>query len=114
MKTKWIVPRRSSLVPVIMAAVLGLASFSCSETRLGDPQIEEPETLLSGIIAEEFWVDQEGLTVYALEGIVTLEFPEEAVTEPTLFTITLLPLDDLEMCGSNMMNCGISLECTDR
>jgi hypothetical protein len=114
MKTKWIVPRKSSLVSVIMAAVLGLASFSCSESPLPSLQVEDPETDLSGILTQDFWVDREGKTVYALEENVILEFPEEAVKGPTLFTISLFPLDPLEMCGSNMMNCGISLKCADR
>ncbi|MCK5693486.1 MAG: hypothetical protein KAI08_11565 [Bacteroidales bacterium] len=114
MKTKWIAPKKSSLVPVIMAAVLGLASFSCSESPLPALQPEDPESVLSGIITEDFWVDQEGKTVYALEGSVILEFPEETVTEPTLFTVALFPLDHVEMDGYNMMNCGISLKSADR
>ena len=110
MKTKWIVPKANCLVTVIMAAVLGLASFGCEKE-----QILTGNTLtdLSGIIKEDFWVDREGKIVYALEGSVTLEFPAEAVTEPTLFSVSLFPLSDLEMSGYNMMNCGVYLESAD-
>jgi hypothetical protein len=103
MKTKRIVPKTNSLIPVIMAAVLGLASFSCSEPWLGDDPIEYA-------IDGEFWVDREGKVVYALEGIAILEFPEGTVTEPTLFTVSSFPLDQLEMSGFNMANCGIYLK----
>ena len=102
METKRIAPKKNNLVPVIMAAVLGLASFSCSEPLLGDNE--------NVISSEHFWVDQEGKTVYALEGIVTLEFLEGTVTEPTQFTVELFPVNHLEMSGYNMMNCGIRLE----
>jgi hypothetical protein len=93
-----------------MAAVLGFASFSCSESPLPALQAEDHKSVLSGIITEDFWVGPEGKIVYALEGIVTLEFPEETVTEPTLFTVSLFPLNQVEMSGYNMMNCGIHLE----
>lgn len=91
------------MVPLIMAAILGIAGFSCSEPMLGDSQIVH---LTTG----DFRVDQAGAVVYALEGKVILEFPENAVSEPTLFTITTIPLDYLEMDGYNMMNCGFFLE----
>jgi hypothetical protein len=104
MNSKWIASKKSSLIQVIMAAALGMAGFSCTEPMLGDPQIEHPTN-------GDFWVGQEGKVVYALEGRVILEFPEEAVSEPTLFTIASFPLDNLEMDGYNMMNCGVSLTC---
>ena len=113
MKTKRIAPKKNSLFLIIMATVLGLTGFSCSEPRLGEPQIGDLEADLSGIISEEFWVDRDGKVVYALEGRVILEFPEEAVIEPTLFTVALFPLNPTEMCGSNLMNCGISLKSAD-
>jgi len=106
MKTKWIAPKKNSLVPFIMAAVFGLASFSCTESW----DFDDTGDFRSGINTEEFWVDREGKVVYALEGAIILEFPEEAVIEPTLFTLEMFPLNPLEMSGCNMMNCGISLE----
>lgn len=114
MKTKRIVAKKSSPVPLIMAAVLGLTSFSCSESWIPCDPCEEPKNNFSGILSEDFRVDREGRIVYALEGAVVLEFPEDAVTEPTLFTLELVPLNHLEMSGYNMMNCGISLESASR
>ena len=102
------------MAPVIMAAVLGLASFSCSESPLPALQPEDPESVFSGIITEDFWVGPEGKIVYALEGIVTLEFPEETLTEQTLFTVSLFPLNQVYMSEYNMMNCGIHLEAAAR
>ena len=103
MKTTRIALKNTRLLPLILAAVLGLASFSCSEARLGDDPIEYAND-------GDFWVDREGKVVYALEGSVILEFPEGAVTEPTLFTVESFPQDQLEMDGFNMANCGISLK----
>jgi hypothetical protein len=103
MNAHWIAPKKSSLVQVIMAAMLSIAVFSCSEPMLGDAPIEQ-------IAMGDFWVSPEGKVVYALEGKVILDFPEEAVSEPTLFTIETMPLDNLEMKGYTMMNCGISLK----
>ena len=103
MYTKWIASNKSSLIPFIMAAILGIAGSGCSEPMLGDSQIDYITTV-------DFWVDQAGAVVYALEGKVILEFPENAVSERTLFTVKTIPLDYLEMDGFNMMNCGISLE----
>ncbi len=102
MNTHWIAPKKSSLVQVIMAAMLSMVGFSCSEPMFGDDPVDHMN-------AGDFWVGQEGKVVYALEGRVILEFPEDAVSEPTLFTIETLPLDNLEMEGYIMMNCGISL-----
>jgi hypothetical protein len=103
MKRARIALKITGLLAVILAAVLGLASFSCSEARLGDDPLEVAND-------GEFWVDQEGKIVYALEGSVILEFPEGAVTEPTLFTVASFPEDQLEMGGFNMAKCGIILK----
>jgi len=103
MKTTRIALECSSLLPVILAGVLGLASFSCSEVRLGDDPIEYAND-------GEFWIDREGKVVYALEGKVILEFPEGAVSEPTLFTVATFPLDQLDLSGYNLANCGIYLK----
>jgi len=114
MKMKWIAPKKDSLFLIIIATVLGLTGFSCSEPRLGDPLNEGLEADISGIISEDFRVNREAKTVYALDGRVILEFPEDAVTEPTQFSVSLFPLDPTEMCGSNLMKCGISIESPDR
>jgi len=103
MNTKWIASKKSSLVPFIMAAIMGIAGSGCSEPMLGDPNIDHLTT-------DDFWVDQGGKIVYALDGKVILEFPENSVSKRTLFTIASIPLDYLEMDDFNMMNCGISLE----
>lgn len=103
MNRHWFAPKKSSLVQMIMAAMLGIVGAGCSEPMLGDAPIEH-------VAMGDFRVSPEGKVVYALEGRVILDFPEEAVSEPTLFTIESMPLDNVEMDGYTMMNCGISLK----
>ena len=109
MKTTWIASKKRSLFTVSMAAVFGLVSHSCSEDPISHYQNKDTGNDLVTITSEQFWVDQEGKSVNALEGRVTLEFPEEAVTDPTLFTVALSQLSPMEKGEANMMTCGITL-----
>jgi hypothetical protein len=114
MKTTWIASKKRSLFPVIMAAVFGLASHSCSEDPISHHQNKDTGNDLVAMKSEQFWVDLEGISVNAFEGQVSFEFPEEAVSEPTLFTVTLSQLSRIVEEETNMMNCGVTLSSSNR
>lgn len=113
MKTKWITSKRNSPLIFVLAAVLGLSSLHSCEDQIIPPPPEDVLSDSPGIFSEYFRVDPEGTTVYALEGKVALDFPEQSVTKPTMFILELVPLDPMEMCGSKMENCGIFLNSVD-
>ena len=115
MKTKWIASKTRSLVLVIMAAVIVLASHGCEKDH--DPrEIGKLPVIVDdspSIESEYFWVDQGGSSVNALKGSVTLEFPKGAVTEPTQFTLKKSKLNCMDR-ETNLMNCSITLSSNSR
>lgn len=105
MKTHWISNNWSSLNYVIMAAVIMLTCFGCEQDFVHSTQPADTNILVS----EDYWVDQEGISLIALEGYVFLEFPAGVVTSPTLFTVSLVDLEDQPNESYNSMNQGISI-----
>ena len=111
MKTNWIALKISSLLPMIMAAVITLTTLACEEEV---PLVYEdspvPEALYSGnIMNETFWVNPEGSNLVLFNGDVSLGFPEGTVSVPTEFTLVSFPLHHLDLDGHNYYNRGYSL-----
>lgn len=105
MKTIWISNRFSSLMHIIMAAVMVLACFECSEyDRTASIPVED-----NILASEDHWVYPEGMSLIALDGSVFLDFPPGVVTTPTLFTISSVALEDHPREEYNSMNMGISI-----
>jgi hypothetical protein len=112
MKTKALVLERC--VPVFLASLLILFPFGCSETYNVDP-IPQPEDvqLNSGnIITEQYTIGPEGGHITALGETVCLDFPEGAVTEPTLLNISTFPIHQLDHYDLKLMNRGVSIQST--
>lgn len=111
MKTNWIALKKGSLLPVIVAAVTTLTIISCEEDPLLiNEENTVPEAQYSGnILDATFSVNPEGNVVELFNGLISLEFPEGAVTEPTEFTMVSFPLHHLDLDGHNLYNRGFSL-----
>lgn len=100
-------------VPFILASALVVLTFGCSETMTVDDPIPQPfntQSLTGNIVTEQFTIGPEGGHVTALGETVCLDFPEDAVTKPTLFTITSHPLHQLDHYDLTLMDRGVSLE----
>jgi hypothetical protein len=122
MKTKQSASMTGGMVPLILAAVMLLATTGCGEDPYilygdsEDPYILygdsiEPETEYSGnVMYETFWVDPEGSSVNLFNGAVSMNFPEGAVLNRTEFTLYTFPVHHLDFEGKNMYNRGYSLE----
>ena len=112
MKTKWIVSKTSSLYPLIMAAVMGLATMGCEES----PPIYPERPQASGaeysgnILSQTFTVYPEGTEVTVLGGTAWLKFPVGSVLVPTEFNIASFSIHHLDLDGINMFKRGIYLE----
>jgi hypothetical protein len=111
MKTKWNALRRSSLLPMIMAAVMTLTTMSCEvEPPILSGESLAPEVVYSGnIMNETFWVNPEGSNLVLFNGDISLEFPEGAVSVPTQFVLVSFPLHHLDLDCHNYYNRGYSL-----
>jgi len=107
MKTHWILSRKSCLHCLMVVAVLMLASFGCTkdDADLGSFDLKEDKVIMS----EDHWVNPEGTKLIALDGSLYLDFDAGTVTEPTLFTIASVELDDEPAEEFNTMNWGISI-----
>jgi hypothetical protein len=115
MKTKWIALRMPNLVPLIIASVMGLTNYGCEEGYWDDFPNEPEENFSDEFLfghdaSESFTVFPGGSVVQILDGVVTLEFPEGAVAEPTKFTLSTSALDPDGMYEYNLMNRAISLK----
>lgn len=98
---------------MILASALILLVCGCSETPTVDPVIPEAEAsyLLSGnIITEQYTIGPEGGHITALGETVCLEFPEGAVSESTLITVTSFPINHLDHYDLNLMDRGVSID----
>lgn len=111
MKTNWIASKISSLLPMIMAAVLTLTIMGCEkEVPIVPGDTLAPAANYSGnIMTKTFWVSPEGANVDLFNGDVSLEFQEGTVTVPTEFTLSSFPLHHLELDDHNTYNRGFSL-----
>lgn len=110
MKTKWIALRMLNLVPWMIASVM-LLTTTCCEDLLKEPEVDLPEDFLFGYVPpESFTVSPSGTVIHTLDGVVTLEFPIGAVTEPTSFILSTSSLDPNDEYGYNLMKRTISLK----
>lgn len=110
MKTKQIASMTGSMVPLILAAVMLLATTGCEEDPYINGDSIEPETEYSGnVMYETFWVDPEGSSVNLFNGAVSMNFPEGAVSNRTDFTLYSFPVHHLDFEGKNIYNRGYSL-----
>ncbi|MGW8315966.1 MAG: hypothetical protein ACWGNV_10225 [Bacteroidales bacterium] len=111
MKTKMLALERC--VPLILASVLILLVCGCSESPTVDPVIPEFEEtyLASGnIISEQYSIGPEGGHITALGETVCLDFPENAVYESTLITISSFPIHQLDQYNLNLMNRAVAID----
>ena len=98
--------RRSGPHFLMVIALLLLAIFGCTEDYdPGSIDLEEDNVIMS----EDHWVNPEGTILIALDGSLYLDFHAGTVTEPTLFTIASIAIDDDPMEWNNSMDRGISI-----
>ena len=106
MKKHWISNRFGSLMYIIMAVLMLLACFACSEyDRTASIPVED-----NILASEDHWVYPEGTSLIALDGSVFLDFPQGVVTTPTLFTISSVSLEENPREEYNSMKMGISIK----
>lgn len=112
MKPKWLALKKCS--PVLIASALVMFTVGCSETLNVDPipQPEDTQLFSGNIITEQFTVGPEGGHFTALGETVCLDFPENAVSQSTLFNISTFPLHHLDHYDLTLMDRGISIEST--
>jgi len=112
MKTNWIAQKKSSLFPLVMAAIFTLTTIGCEEiSPLSTEDRPEIENNYSGdIMSHSFMVYPEGTEVNLLDGAAKLVFPEGSVMVATEFTLTCFPIHHLDLDGINTYNRGISLQ----
>lgn len=89
-----------------------IASFGCTkdDVDMGQVELEEDNVIMS----EDYWVPPEGIKLIALDGSFYIEFQAGAVTEPTLFTIASVEVDDDPIEWYNTMDQGISITSTSK
>jgi hypothetical protein len=112
MKPNLIALERNGMVGFIMLAVVFLIAQGCSETISVDPipQPEEPGPVSGNIVTEQFWIGPEGGHIVMLDETVCLDFPEGSLDKMTLFNISSIPLDQLDLDGYNMMERAVVIE----
>jgi hypothetical protein len=111
MKTRKIASMTSSLLSLIMTALILLATTACEK----DPQLyhedfTETDTPYSqNVMTENFWIHPDGGTLTLLGGVLEIIIPEDAVTSSTEFNIASFPVHHLDLDGYNMYDRGFSL-----
>jgi len=112
MKTNQIGLKSSGLLQLIMAAIMTLTFLGCEEDISSSterfPYLEREYN--ENVKIQTFKVQPEGTEVSVFGGSVLLNFPEGSVSAPTLFIITLFPIDPFDLDGINMYNKGLYLE----
>ncbi len=98
------------LLTFLMAALILLTIMGCEKEILTDPGISHGPEHPGSIISQTFKVGPGGAEVSVFGGSVLLEFPEGSVAATTLFIISYIPVNHLDLNGMNMYNMGLYLE----